>query len=89
MLEEKIYNFKKITSNDLNLIIANWNKYIKNELLLAPNTIKAYELDFFQFIMFLYERYDKKITFLYLCQHDKKYNFFIFCGGRATERRFF
>ena len=41
MLEEKIYNFKKITSNDLNLIIANWNKYIKNELLLAPNTIKA------------------------------------------------
>ena len=62
MLEEKIYNFKKITSNDLNLIIANWNKYIKNELLLAPNTIKAYESDFFQFIMFLYERYDKKIT---------------------------
>ena len=54
MLEEKIYNFKKITSNDLNLIIANWNKYIKNELLLAPNTIKAYESDFFQFIMFLY-----------------------------------
>ena len=53
MLEEKIFNFKKITSSDLNLIIKNWNKHINDNSIIiidAKTKLQEYSLKKFKIL---------------------------------------